>query len=235
MARSRPQFTHISGLSTIGMQSVRVHYYPPIEEKLNVMTHAFGLLVSIVGLVLLLTQSIRFGTAEHIVSAAVFGLSLVVLYGASTVYHSARQPEFRSRMRVVDHASIFFLIAGSYTPFTLITLDGRTGWIMFAVVWTLALAGVILKLSHTGKYRRTSTLMYVLTGWVIVFAIEPLVENMPPNGLAWLIAGGAAYTTGAILYIFKSIRFNHAIFHVFVLIGSASHFISVLFYVLPRE
>ena len=210
-------------------------HYSSTEERINIGSHAVGFVLSIVALVLLVRYASIYGNAWHIVSFSVFGVSLMVLYAASTVYHSAKNPQFRRKMRVVDHASIYILIAGTYTPFTLVTLNGVTGWVLFGVTWGMAVTGIILKLFYTGRYDSISTLMYVFMGWIIVFAIEPLINNLSSDGLFWLIAGGMAYTTGAILYSIKKIKFNHAIFHLFVLIGSVCHFISVYFYVLPGK
>ena len=134
----------------------------------------------------------------------------------------------------MDHASIYVLIAGTYTPFTLVTLNGVTGWTLFGITWGLAVSGIILKLFFTGQYNVLSTLMYIFMGWIIVFAIKPLVNNLPVDGLFWLVAGGVAYTIGAILYGIKKIKFNHSIFHVFVLLGSSCHFVAIYFYVLPE-
>ena len=210
-------------------------YYAPLEEKINVSTHAFGLLLSIIALVFLLLRASMYGNTRSIVSFAVFGLSLVLLYAVSTLYHSTKKPASRSRLRIYDHASIYVLIAGTYTPFTLITLNGTTGWVIFGISWGLAISGIILKLFFTGKYHLLSTLMYIFMGWVIVFAINPLIGNLSSQGLLWLLAGGVAYTAGAVLYSVRTIKFNHAIFHIFVLIGSFSHFMSVYFHVLPIE
>jgi len=135
----------------------------------------------------------------------------------------------------MDHASIYVLIAGTYTPFTLVTLNGVTGWILFGISWGLAVSGIILKLFFTGQYNVLSTLMYIFMGWIIVFAIKPLVNNLSVEGLFWLVTGGVAYTIGAILYGIKKIKFNHSIFHVFVLLGSSCHFIAIYFYVLPKS
>ena len=214
-------------------KSKELKHYSRAEERINITSHAFGFVLSIVALVLLVRHASLYGNAWHIVSFSVFGVSLMVLYAASTVYHSAKNPSFRKKMRIVDHASIYILIAGTYTPFTLVTLNGFTGWVVFGITWGMAVTGIILKLFYTGKYDSISTLMYVCMGWIIVFAIEPLINNLSSDGLIWLVAGGMAYTTGAILYSIKRIKFNHAIFHIFVLIGSACHFISVYFYVLP--
>ena len=209
-------------------------YYPPIEEKINIISHAIGFILSVVALVLLVTHASLHGDVWHIVSFGIFGASLTMLYAASTCYHSATKPESRSRLKIIDHASIYVLIAGSYTPFTLVTLRGTIGWVVFGTSWGLALTGILLKLSFTGKYNTISTVVYVLMGWVIVFAIKPLVRDLPLEGLIWLFAGGISYTGGAVLYSIKGIHFNHAIFHMFVLIGSFCHFVSVFFYVLPR-
>ncbi len=212
-----------------------IKYYPPIEEEINIISHAIGLILSIVAFVLLVTHANLHGNAWHIVSFSIFGASLIILYATSTFYHSAKKPELRSRLRIIDHAAIYVLIAGTYTPLTLVTLNGQIGWVIFGTSWTLALIGIILKLFFTGKYKSISTLLYVLMGWVIVLAIGPLKSNLSLEGLFWLFAGGIAYTIGAILYSIKKIQFSHAIFHVFVLIGSISHFMLVFFYILPSE
>ena len=210
-------------------------HYPPLEEKINIISHATGLGLSVVALVLMVLKVIPDDNAWHYVSVIIFGFSLIALYAASTIYHSARDPKVRARLRIVDHATIYVLIAGTYTPYTLITLNGWVGWTIFGMSWGMALIGVILKLIYTGKYNVLSTLMYVFMGWMIIFAIKPMIGNLPVNGLIWLFAGGVAYTTGAVLYGIKKIPFNHAIFHLFVLLGSFCHFISVYFYVLAQE
>ena len=212
-----------------------IKYYSPIEEKINITTHAIGFILSIVAFVLLVTHANLHGDVWHIVSFSIFGASLIVLYAASTFYHSAKKSELRNRLKILDHASIYILIAGTYTPFTLVTLNGTIGWVIFGTSWGLALTGIILKFFFTGKYNLISTIMYVLLGWVIVFAIKPLINNLPLEGLLWLLAGGIFYTIGAILYSIKKIKFNHAIFHMFVLSGSFCQFMSVFFYVLPSE
>jgi hemolysin III len=212
-----------------------IKYYSPIEEKININSHAIGFILSLAASVLLVTHASLHGNVWHIVSFSIFGASLIILYVASTCYHSAQKPKLRSRLRIIDHASIYVLIAGTYTPFTLVTLKGSIGWVIFGITWGLALTGIILKLFFTGRYKFISTLMYVFMGWVIIFAIKPLINNLPLEGLLWLVAGGMAYTIGAILYSIKKIKFNHAIFHIFVFIGSFSHFVAVFFYVLPSE
>jgi len=213
--------------------TVNAKYYPPAEERINIASHAIGLVLSVVALILLVARAATYGNVWHITSFSIFGISLILLYTASTLYHSTKDAKLRNRLRVFDHASIYILIAGTYTPFTLVTLNGTAGWWIFGITWGLALTGITLKLFFTGRYQIVSTLMYVFMGWVIVFAIEPLVDNFSAAGIAWLVAGGVAYTLGAILYGVRIMKFNHATFHVFVLIGSAMHFVSVFFYVLP--
>lgn len=212
-----------------------VKYYSPLEERLNISSHAIGLLLSTAALVLLSTHASLNGDVWHIVSFSIFGASLVILFAASTVYHSIKSPGLRARMRVVDHAAIYVLIAGTYTPFTLVTLNGVSGWVIFGVSWGMAITGIVLKLFFTGRFSLTSTLVYVFMGWIIIFDLGTLIDNLSADGLFWLVAGGVAYTLGAILYSIKKIKFNHAIFHVFVLLGAFCHFVSVYFYVLPAE
>jgi len=208
-------------------------FYSPLEERINILSHAIGLLLSIIAVVLLVTRASSYGNAWHIVSVAIFGASLIALYAASTTYHSATRAELRARLRVIDHATIYILIAGTYTPFTLITLNGATGWTIFAVSWAMAISGISLKLFFTGRFNLISTLMYVFMGWIIIFAVKPLVANLSTEGLLWLVAGGLSYTVGAIIYSIKKVPLNHAIFHLFVLGGSICHFVAVYFYVLP--
>jgi len=212
-----------------------IEYYSPIEEKINIISHTTGFILSIVAFVLLVMHASLHGDVWQIVSFGIFGASLIILYGASTLYHSAKNPLLRNKLNIIDHASIYVLIAGTYTPFTLVTLKGTIGWVIFGISWGLALTGIILKLFFTGKYDLISTIMYVFMGWVIVFAIKPLIHHLPFEGLLWLFAGGISYTIGAILYSIKKIKFNHAIFHILVLIGSFCHFVSVFFYVLPSD
>lgn len=212
-----------------------VKHYSPLEERLNISSHAIGFFLSIAALALLSTHASLNGNAWHVVSFSIFGASLVILFAASTIYHSVKNPELRARMRVVDHAAIYVLIAGTYTPFTLVTLNGVSGWVIFGASWGMAVTGIVLKLFFTGRFDLVSTLMYVFMGWIIVFDLGTLIDKLSPDGLFWLVAGGVAYTLGAILYSIKKIKFNHAIFHVFVLLGAFCHFVSVYFYILPAE
>ena len=217
------------------IDSHRLKVYAPAEEKINILSHAGGLAFSVIALILLLIRAGATGSVLYLVSAATFGLGLVALYGASTAYHSATNAVRRSRLRIVDHAAIYLLIAGTYTPFCLIILGGPLGWTIFSVSWGMAAVGIVLKLFFTGRFRLASTLIYVFMGWMIVFAVRPLVDSLPADGLYWLFTGGVCYTVGALIYGIRAIKFNHAIFHLFVLGGSACHFLSVYLYVLPGQ
>ncbi len=212
---------------------VGVKYYSPFEERINIASHFIGFIFSLAALAFLVTRAALYGDIWHIISFAIFGISLIVLYAASTFYHRAKSPSLRLRLRIVDHASIYILIAGTYTPFALTVLDSPTGWIIFGTTWGMAAIGIILKLFFTGRFKLVSTLMYLFMGWVIIFAIDPLTANLSTDGLFWLVAGGICYTMGAILYAIKQIKLNHALFHLFVLAGSFCHFVSVFFYILP--
>lgn len=207
-------------------------FFPPAEEKINIITHGLGIPLSILALILLIPNALVNGDRLDLICSIIFGGSLIMAYAASTFFHSTKSPKLRRRFNILDHACIYVLIAGTYTPFALITLEGRLGWTIFAIIWTMAVIGIIFKILYIGKYRLLSTLFYVLMGWLIIGAVKPLMANLPYYGLLWLLAGGIAYTIGAILYSNRKIKFNHAIFHVFVLIGSFCHFMAVYFYVL---
>jgi len=213
----------------------RLTFYHPTEEKLNVISHGFGLVLSIIALVLLVSYSISDGRVWQIISLSIYGASLVIMYTASTLYHYIQEPKLRYKLNIFDHAAIYVLIAGSYTPFTLNVMQGTLGWALFVTVWTIAIIGITLKLFFTGKYGKISTIAYILMGWLGVFGLKSLYEALPIEGVIWLLAGGLSYTIGAILYSLRGVKFNHAIFHVFVLIGSFCHFMSVFLYVLPYQ
>ena len=210
-------------------------YYRLAEEVVNIASHAAACLLSIAALIALVRKALARGSLPAVISFSVFGICLLVTYGTSTLYHShftLRTQALRARLRIMDHASIYLLIAGTYTPFTLITLKGMTGWIIFGVSWSMALTGIVLKLFFTGRYSRLSTAMYVFMGWLILFAIVPLIESLSAQGLRWLVAGGIAYSVGAVIYSIRAIPFNHAIFHILTMLGSACHFMAVYFHVL---
>ncbi len=207
--------------------------YTPGEELANSITHGLGSVLSLAALVLLTLYAAFRGNAWHVVSCAVYGVTLVLLYTASTLYHSFRNERVKRVLKVIDHASIFLLIAGTYTPFLLVPLRGPWGWTLFGMVWAIALAGVVLKLFWTGRFRVLSTLMYVGMGWIVTIAFRPLMHNLPQGGLILLVAGGLLYTLGTVFYLWKRLPFGHAIWHGFVLAASACHFFSVFFYVIP--
>ena len=197
------------------------------EEIANVLTHGAGAVASLVGAAVLVSVAALGGDAWKVVGSAVFGTTLVLLYTASTLYHAARSPVARARLKVLDHCAIYLLIAGSYTPFTLIGLRGGWGWSLFAVAWTLAAAGTVFKLFFTGRYPRLSTATYIGMGWLAVVAIVPMVQRLSPATLAWIVAGGVTYTAGTVFYHSRRIPYAHAIWHLFVLAGSVCHYAAV--------
>jgi len=203
------------------------------EEIAHGLTHGIGIVLAIAGLCVLVTFSALYGSAVHVVASSIFGASMIVLYTASTLYHSLPMPETKRIMRVVDHASIYLLIAGTYTPFTLVTLEGAWGWSLFGVVWGLAIAGIIFKLFFTGRFDRLSVAIYVAMGWCGLVAIKPMMAALPTLGLWLLVAGGLAYTGGVIFYLLERMRYHHAIWHLFVMAGTTLHYFVVLFFVIP--
>lgn len=204
-----------------------------IEEVFNSITHGIGILISLAGLVIMVVFSSLYGNAMHVVSSAVFGTTLVLLYTASTLYHSSRNLELKHILRIIDHSCIYALIAGTYTPFALVTLNGALGWTIFAVVWSLTISGIIFKVFFINRFKIISTLAYILMGWIIIFAIKPLLHALPENAIAWIVSGGIVYTMGTIFYMWNKLPFNHAIWHFFVLAGSFCHFYAVMFHVIP--
>ena len=204
--------------------------YDSDEEFWNVLTHGFGLLLSIIATILLVKSSLKL-TNWHVLSFSIYGASLILLYFASTIYHLAKKPDLRLKLNVFDHSAIYVLIAGTYTPFLLVTLRGPWGWSLLAVIWGMALIGIILKQFFTGRYDKISTLAYVIMGFTMVVAANPLSKALAYQGIVWMVIGCLLYAIGAVFYLRNSLKFNHAIFHVFVLLGSFSHFVSVYYYV----
>jgi hemolysin III len=202
------------------------------EEFVSSLIQGFGILLSLVGLVVLATRVGSGGDARHMASIAIYGTTLVLLYTASTLHHGVTVERFKPLLRQFDHAAIFLLIAGSYTPFTLITLAGSWGWSLFAIVWTIALLGIGLVISRFEKHSVVVSL-YLAMGWVGLVAIGPLVQRLPPAGLWLLFGGGVCFTLGVPFYLWKRLRFNHALWHVFVMAGCTLQFFAVLLYVLP--
>ncbi len=211
----------------------RTEHQTVLEERINVAMHGSAMVLSLVGLAVLVTLAVQQGTALHVVAMAVYGASMVMLFLASACYHGATSPRTKPRLQVLDHAAVFLLIAGTYTPFTLITLQGAWGLPIFAVVWFLALTGAAMQVFTAGRHRVLSVIHYVATGWVIVFALPTLLERLPWAALGWLVAGGLAYTFGTIFYLARQVRFSHAVWHLMVVVGAACHWYAVLRFVLP--
>ncbi len=203
----------------------------PLEEKLNAVSHAIGALFGIVALVLLILFDTH-KTAYSLLSVIIYGTSIIALFTASTFYHATKSESRKHFFRILDHISIYFLIAGTYTPVLLISLLGSKGWPLFYTVWGIAFFGIILKLFFTGKFEVFSTLLYLVMGWLIVFDFNYLSEVMHSNGILLLFAGGMAYTLGIVFYAIHRIPFNHVIWHLFVLAGAICHFFMVYFYVI---
>ncbi|MEY8848608.1 hemolysin III family protein [Psychroserpens sp. XS_ASV72] len=203
----------------------------PLEERLNAWSHGIGAALGIAGLVLLIVY-LEKSTPFALFSVIVYGISIIVLFLASTFYHAVEGERRKHYFRIVDHISIYFLIAGTYTPVLLITLPDSLGWILFWVVWGIASFGVILKLFFTGKFEVFSTLLYLVMGWLIVFDFSTLADRMANNGLLLLFAGGLFYTVGIIFYAIQRIPYNHVIWHLFVLAGAICHFFMVYFYII---
>ena len=207
--------------------SWRNPFYTVEEEIANSVTHGIGTGLSIAGLAVLVALAARYGDTWQIVSFAVFGASLVLLYSASTLYHSVQQPRLKAALRKLDHASVYLLIAGTYTPFLLVSLRGPLGWTMLAIIWGLAVLGILWKMFFIGRFEVLATIAYVLMGWMGVIALRDMIAAIPPTGLIFLFAGGIAYTVGVIIYALERIPYNHAVWHLFVLAGSACHFAAV--------
>ncbi len=198
------------------------------EEIANSVTHGVGTLLSIAGLVVLVVLSALDGDPLRIASFTVYGISLVLLHLASTLYHALTPVRVKQVFRVFDHASIFLLIAGSYTPFLLLGVGGKLGWIMFAVIWAIAINGVVFKAFCTGRFGVVSTIAYILMGWMAVFVFGPLVSHLPLTAILWLVGGGVSYTLGIVFYAWKRLPYAHMVWHLFVLTGAACHYVAVV-------
>ena len=199
------------------------------EEIANSISHGIGTLLSIAGLVVMVVLAVTHGDAWHVVSFSIFGATLIVLYLASTLYHSLPMPRVKQILKRLDHSAIFLLIAGTYTPFMLVSLRGAWGWSIFGVVWGLALAGILLKIFFSiSKYEKASVGLYVFMGWLCVIAAKQFLANVPQVSLILLVFGGLSYTIGVVFYVWDRLPYNHAVWHLFVLGGSIFHFFSVL-------
>ena len=206
--------------------------YSPREELANALTHGVGAAAALAGGAVLITLTAIYGDGWQLAGAIVFGVALLLLYTASTLYHAISHPVAKGRLKVFNHCAIYLLIAGTYTPFTLVGLRGPTGWWLFGTIWTLALAGVVFKLFSTGRFKKLSTLIYIGMGWLVLVAIKPMLAALSTASLLWLLAGGVAYTLGTFFYMRPGLRYAHAIWHGFVIAGSTCHYISVMLHLL---
>lgn len=203
------------------------------EEIANSITHGVGILLAIAALCILTVFASRYGNAWHVVSVSVYGATLIMLYTASTLYHSIQNQRAKGFFQNLDHAAIYLLIAGTYTPFTLVSLRGPWGWGLFAVIWGLAVLGIVLQFVPMGKRKSISMMLYIGMGWAIIAAIKPLIRSVEAGGILFLVLGGLAYTIGILFYAWKKQNYSHAVWHLFVLAGSVLHFFAVLLYVVP--
>jgi hemolysin III len=207
--------------------------YSAAEEVAHSITHGAGLLLSIAGLVVLVVFASLRGTAWHVVSCSVYGASLVLLYAASTLYHALPPSPAKTVFRTLDRAAIYVLIAGTYTPFTLVNLRGPWGWTLLGIVWGLAIVGVVLEATAPRRVRTLSVGLYLALGWLVAIAVRPLLAAVASVGLVLLVLGGLAYTTGIIFYAWRRLPYHHAVWHVFAMVGSVCHYFAVLFFVIP--
>jgi hemolysin III len=198
------------------------------EELANSLTHGVGLALSVAGFIVLVVLAAMRGSAWRIVSCAVYGSTLICLYTASTLYHGIRSRRLKRVLKICDHSAIYLLIAGTYTPFLLVNLRGSWGWSLFAVIWGLAMAGILLKVWFVEHFSILSTAVYVVMGWLALLAVKPMLLRIPHSGILWLLAGGVLYTVGVVFYAWKKVPYNHAIWHGFVLAGSTCHYFAVL-------
>ena len=203
------------------------------EEIANSITHGIGIVLAIAALAILTAFAGLYGNAWHLVSVSIYGTTLVLLYTASTLYHSIQNPHAKGIFQILDHAAIYLLIAGTYTPFMLVSLRGPWGWWLFGVIWGLAILGLVLQLPVMKRWRVVSLGLYIGMGWVVVVAIKPLIVSVETGGIIFLVLGGLSYTVGVLFYCWEKMKFSHAIWHLFVLAGSILHFFSILFYVVP--
>ncbi|MFT4047604.1 MAG: hemolysin III family protein [Solimonas sp.] len=219
----------------IGPVEIPDSLYSLGEEIAHAITHGVGVLLAIVGLTVLVARAAIYGNAWHVVACSVFGATLVLMYSASTLYHSIPNalPRAKQVLRVIDHSMIYFLIAGTYTPFTLVTLHGAWGWSLFGVTWGLAAAGVVFKIVATGRFEKLSLVIYLAMGWCAIVAVRPILQHLPTGGIALTVAGGLAYSGGVAFYVWERLRYHHAIWHLFVLAGSVLQYFAIFFYVVP--
>lgn len=209
------------------------HVYTQKEEIVNAITHGVGVILSIAGLVLLIIYSAQQDSAWYVVSATIYGVSMLLLYASSTLVHSFPEGKLKDLFEIFDHSAIYIFIAGTYTPIMLLVVKGVLGWSLLGIVWGVAVVGVVFKAFFVKRFLYLSTILYIVMGWLIVIAWEPLTATLPTGGIQLLLVGGLLYTFGAIFYVWRAFPFHHAVWHIFVLAGSVAHFFTVLLYVIP--
>jgi len=203
------------------------------EEIANSITHGIGMLLAIGGTVVLIVCAALYGNGWHIVSCSIFGAALILLYLASTLYHAIQHPGAKPILRILDHSAILVLIAGTYTPITLVSLRGPWGWTLFAIIWSLAVVGILIETTRLRRFRAGMIGLYVVMGWAVVAAVKPMLHQVGSGGLWLLLAGGLAYTGGITFYLWERLPYNHAIWHLFVMAGSILHYFAILLYIIP--
>ncbi|WP_442602215.1 PAQR family membrane homeostasis protein TrhA [Paenibacillus sp. KN14-4R] len=211
------------------------HTYSPKEEIANAITHGIGALLSIAALVLLVVFSSINGTPWHVVSFAIYGTTMILLFVSSTLVHSFPEGKIKDWFEFCDHSSIYLFIAGTYTPFLFVVLKGTLGWTLFGVIWGIAIGGIVFKIFFTKKFLFMSTLFYIAMGWLMITAWNPLVAKLPQGGIILLIVGGALYTLGTVFYVWRGFPYHHAVWHLFVLAGAIAHFFMMFNYVMPLQ
>ncbi|MFD1335129.1 hemolysin III family protein [Oceanobacillus iheyensis] len=209
------------------------HIFTKGEEIANAITHGIAALLSIAGLVVLIVSSVFNGTALHVVTFTIFGATMVILYTSSTFVHALPKGKAKDIFEILDHSSIYLFIAGTYTPFTLLVIQGAMGWSIFGVVWGIALFGIVFKIYFVKRFLFTSTLLYISMGWLIVIGWTQITNNLESSGVYLLVAGGLCYTLGTIFYMWRGFKFHHMIWHLFVIAGTIFHYFCVLFFLLP--
>lgn len=225
------------------MQLLHTHLFTPLhgrptwfrqEELANTITHSIAFCAALFGLYFLLVRAETLGNERTVIACFIYGVSVMATYFISATYHFTMHPRIKHFFHILDHMVIFLMIAGTYTPFTLITLAGPWGWSLFAIVWSIAIFGILFKILFTGRFNVLSTILYLIMGWIALIAIVPIVESLPTIGLVWLIGGGILYTIGIFFYLMESVPFAHTIWHLFVIAGSIAHFVCIYNYVAIR-
>ncbi|MBU9713842.1 hemolysin III family protein [Bacillus tamaricis] len=209
------------------------HTYTKKEEVVNAITHGVGIPFGIIAIFLLVIASKFHGHMTHLISASIYGITLLFLYSCSTLLHVFQNERIKNIFEILDHAAIYLFIAGTYTPLMVIVVDGLRGWILLGIIWATAIAGVIFKVFYAKKFIVLSTLFYILMGWIVIFVLDPILSKIPTPGVVLLVFGGLLYTLGTVFYIWRTFYYHHAVWHLFVLVASIAHFLTILLYVIP--